>query len=319
MKLTQAIAKLLLATKADGRSPATLQDYDTKLRALCAFLGDVDITTITADDLRRFIVHLQEQTTVWADNPHITEKRRKLSPFSIAGYIRVFKRLFNWLEAEGILDTNPARRIRTMTPKRKTPHAIETEDLLALLETTRGETPANLRDRAIILMLADTGCRVGGLCGLTMADVDLDTGTAIVLEKGQEARAVFFTDITARALREWCAVRPDNAGDWFFASVGHKAQGQLSVNAVNHMLKRRAQDAGVEGRVNPHAFRHAFAREFLLSGGDLGTLSDILGHSNVEVTKSFYAIFTMDELRGKHRKHSPITNLLGGENDDDLN
>jgi len=72
------------------------------------------------------------------------------------------------------------------------------------------------------------------------------------------------------------------------------------------MLQRRAEQAGIEGAVNPHGFRHGFAKHYLLSGGDLGTLADILGHSSVEVTKTYYGIFTIQELQEKHRRHSPI-------------
>jgi integrase/recombinase XerD len=79
------------------------------------------------------------------------------------------------------------------------------------------------------------------------------------------------------------------------------------------MLKRRAKEAGIEGPVNPHGFRHFFAREFLLSGGDLATLADLMGHSSVEVTRNSYAIFTERELK-KHRRYSPIVQVFGEEN-----
>jgi site-specific recombinase XerD len=67
-------------------------------------------------------------------------------------------------------------------------------------------------------------------------------------------------------------------------------------------------------RLNAHAFRHGFARAYLTAGGDLGTLADILGHSTVEVTKSYYGIFTIDELQQKHDRHSPIARLGGCKN-----
>jgi hypothetical protein len=79
------------------------------------------------------------------------------------------------------------------------------------------------------------------------------------------------------------------------------------------MLKRRAKRAGVQGRVNPHAFRHAFAREHIKNGGDLATLSQLMGHASVEITKANYAIFTMQELQEKHRRHSPVMRLLGND------
>ena len=81
------------------------------------------------------------------------------------------------------------------------------------------------------------------------------------------------------------------------------------------MLRRRAKQADVEGRANPHSFRHALAREYLMDGGDLASLSDLLGHSSVEVTKKSYAVFSVAELQAKHARHSPVARLLGENNE----
>jgi site-specific recombinase XerD len=88
-----------------------------------------------------------------------------------------------------------------------------------------------------------------------------------------------------------------------------RAKGQFTAGAVRQMLRRQAKRAGVTGRVNPHSFRHMFACEYLLSGGDLATLADLLGHSSVEVTKTFYAIFTFSGLQHVHSRHSPIARM----------
>jgi integrase/recombinase XerD len=77
------------------------------------------------------------------------------------------------------------------------------------------------------------------------------------------------------------------------------------------MLRRMGKRAGVSGRVNPHAFRHAFAREFMLNGGDIGTVSQILGHTQIAVTKQFYAVFSTEELRGEHDRFGPVSRLNG--------
>lgn len=100
--------------------------------------------------------------------------------------------------------------------------------------------------------------------------------------------------------------------------LGNHSRGALTPNSVLQALRRRAAQAGVTGPVNPHAFRHAFARHFLLDGGDLGTLSELMGHESMEITKDYYAIFTMRELQEKHQRHSPVARLLRGDEDADL-
>jgi site-specific recombinase XerD len=292
MLLSGAIQALLIATRADGRSERTVTSYREKLSHLVAFLGDVAVESITVDDLRRYV----------AD-----QVGKGLSPFTIATRVRAMKRLFNWLEEEGRIEVNPTRRIKTPRPKRREPKAISLADVRALLETTRGSDAAAVRDRAIILFLCDSGCRVGGLCGLRLDDLNLERGLAFVREKGGQSRFVMFAPQTAEALRAWLAVRPEG-GRAVFVSLKRKAP--LTPSGIWQMLTRRAGQAGIEGAVNPHSFRHGFAREFLLSGGDLGTLADILGHSSVEVTKAYYGIFTLEELQEKHRRHSPIRKVF---------
>jgi integrase/recombinase XerD len=255
------------------------------------YLGDVAVESITVDDLRAYIA----------------DQMSRLSPFTVASRTRALKRLFSWLEAEGRIEVNPTRRIKTPQPKRREPKAISLDDVRALLGTAKGESLADVRDRAIILVLCDSGCRAGGLCGLRLDDLHLEAGLALVYEKGGKSRYVMYGPQTAEALRAWLAVRPEGGQSVF---VNLKRKTALTPSGVWQMLQRRAEQAGIEGAANTHAFRHSFARHFLLSGGDLGTLADILGHSSVEVTKAYYGIFTLQELQEKHRKHSPIGKVL---------
>jgi len=313
MLLTEAIEALLISTRANGRSIETVKAYRRKLKPLVTFLGNVLVEEITTNDIRRYIAHLMDRQTRYADHPMHKELEGGLSPSTIAGRVRAAKRLFNWLEAEGVIEINPTRRIKTPRPKQQEPKAIDRRDFMTLLITTEGGSVADLRDRAILLFLADTGCRVGGLCGLRAHDLDLGAGLAMITEKGGKTRFVPFTSNTAEALRAWLEVRPQDCGPWVFVSLSTNVKRGLSPSGVIQMLKRRAKKAGVTGPVNPHAFRHFFAREYLLGGGDLASLADLLGHSSVEVTKSYYALFTVRELKEKHRRYSPVTKLLGGD------
>jgi len=282
---------------------------------LVAFLGDVSVNAITTDDLRRFISGLMDRSTLYPEHPQHKEREGHLSPFTIESHVRSVRRLFNWLEEEGRIEINPMRRIKTPKPRRREPKGITEQDLLALLRTTEEGTLIDLRDRAMMLFLADTGCRAGGLVGLRVQDVDIEAGLAAVTEKRGKTRLVPFIEPTGEALRAWLAVRPQDKGPWVFIGLASHSRGALTPNSVLQAIKRRAERAGVTGTVNPHAFRHTFARQFLLSGGDLATLSELMGHESVEVTKDYYAIFTVRELQEMHRRHSPVRQLLGDEDE----
>lgn len=318
MKLSEAIHKFLIATKANGCSSRTLQDYAEKLGHLLDFIEDVPVETITADMLRNYVADMLDRAVRYADHHCCTPQAGKLSMFTIAGRVQGVKRLFNWLVEEEILTSNPARRIKKPNPKRKAPKGITHEDLMALLETTVAGEWIDIRDRVVMLVLADTGCRVGGLCGLAVQDVNLADRQMTLTEKGEKTRIVPFSPYTQEALQDWLAVRPQVQTQALFLSLDlqGRAETPLKTRGVSQMLSRRAKRAGITGPVNSHSFRHAFARDFLMSGGDLGTLSDFLGHSTVLVTKDYYGVFTIQELQRKHDLHSPIKKLfenMGGK------
>ncbi|MBZ0307618.1 MAG: tyrosine-type recombinase/integrase, partial [Anaerolineae bacterium] len=200
---------------------------------------------------------------------------------------------------------NPMKGIRFPQPAKQAPKGVSIEDFIKMLQAA-GDDEAGIRDRALLAFLADTGCRLSGLLSLKMENLFLKDGRAIVSEKGMGFRPVRFTHITARLLAQWLAVRESDTPHVFVSMSSGKG---LSESGVNQMLKRLKTRAGVKGNINPHAFRHNFARAYLQSGGDLATLAKLLGHKNINTTASFYALFTPDELGEMHRKHSPLRGL----------
>ncbi len=143
-----------------------------------------------------------------------------------------------------------------------------------------------------------------------LPDLDLVNMRGQIIEKGDRSRIAMFGKLTSIALEEWLRVRPYPDNEYVFTSFA--ADRPVNPNLVIQMLRRRKDRAGARGRVNPHAFRHAFAREYILNGGDLASVSEIMGHSQLAVTKQFYAIFNIEELRGKHTAFSPVSHLPAG-------
>jgi integrase/recombinase XerD len=129
----------------------------------------------------------------------------------------------------------------------RAPRGITLEDLRKLPRAAE-ESMRPERDRALLLFLADTGCRVGGVVGLTLADLNVQRRWAVVTEKFDKSRSVFFSEVTAEALREWLEVRLewDTGGDWVFLS--RHGGGQLTVHGVNQLSTRLKERGGAEGR-----------------------------------------------------------------------
>jgi integrase/recombinase XerD len=131
--------------------------------------------------------------------------------------------------------------------------------------------------------------------------------TAIVTEKGSQSRKVVFTKYTRVLLELWLTVRQDPS-EYVFTSVTTGLP--LTGSGIAQALSRLKAKARISGRVNPHSFRHAFAREYLMNGGDIATLAKLIGHANINTTAAFYAVFTQDELAELHERRSPLLSLV---------
>ena len=299
MKLSEALEQFLEARTAAGLKATTLVWYRRRVGRFVSWADDLALEAVGVGTVRGFLASLRAQSQLYQSHTYKHPQAGGLSPLTIRGYGRALRQFFNFLAGEGLTGGNLMARIQLPKNGKPAPKGIPFEDVQRLLKSVEGSDSTE-RDRALVLFLTDTGCRVGGLIGLTWADVDLKRRVAFVTEKGDKTRPVFFSEGTREALLAWRGIWQewDWAGDWVFPS--HNTGEQLTVSGVNQVLKRLKKRAGVTGRANPHSFRHGFAKDYLMAGGDLASLADLMGHESVETTKSFYAVFEQDDLRRKH-------------------
>jgi len=163
-----------------------------------------------------------------------------------------------------------------------------------------------IRNRAILAFLLDTGCRAAGLCGLRLSDLSLDSNRGVVTEKGKKTRAVIFTFQTSELLRKWLEVSKSDT----YVFYDFDTFAPLKPNGLYQLTRRLAKKANVKGRFNPHSFRHLFSKHYVMNGGDVASLSKILGHRDVSTTVNHYVVFTDRELHEKHEQYSPAKMLV---------
>lgn len=301
ISLPAAVDEFLTACRADGLRPATIKYYVNMLQGLIAHFPDKTVDAITVNDLRSYVVFLK-------DRGEKQPRGKELAHESIRAHLRGVRRFWHWATAEYELPKNPMARIRIPARQKSEPKAISLPDLSAMLNACDGSF-SGLRDRALISFLADTGARAGGVISLTTERLHLDTKQAILIEKGDRSRVVPFTQFTRDLLKSWLNVRPVLT-DAVFCSIGDTGYGNaLSSSGLAQLLRRCAKRAHVTGRINPHSFRHGFARQYLINGGDLATLSQLMGHGSVNVTVDYYARYDLPELAKQHERFSPIRSI----------
>jgi site-specific recombinase XerD len=306
------IAKFVRACQAGGLASCTISWYRSNLHQFQEFVDQEGWITLTVDELRMYVIHLQSRDR-YSKHPTRQPVAGGLVTYSVIAHVRTLKRFFGWLHAEGLIETNPAAGLKVPRKPERVPRGVALDDTARLLVACMDNgCVASARDRALIWFLAGTGCRVGEACNLRWADVDLVKGTATVRGKGDKERVVFLDPPAVDALRAWRKEQPvrqlpgRRPG---YDSVFTGPRGPLTPSGVNHLLKRLAQEAGITGRMNPHAFRHAFGLAWVMNGGDLKSLADQLGHRSIEVTQIYTGLSEPDR-RKKHRLHSPAAQLV---------
>jgi len=201
------------------------------------------------------------------------------------------KVFFRFAQEEGYLETNVASRLKVPRAPKKIIQTFSEEQLRQLLATARSS-----RDKAILGLFIDTGIRVTELSSLHLGDVDLDRGRIRVKGKGAKERFVFFGNRCRRLLWRYINIeRPKVSSDRLFINC----HGQpLKARGILEMMRR----------CGTHTLRHTFAKRFLLNGGDVFTLQQILGHSSLEMVRRYLSLRSQ-EVGTLYRPHSPLEQL----------
>lgn len=303
--LTLAAAKReLLDALTSIRSVHTVQSYQFPLQSLCDFLGkEVRVDQVTIHDLRRWRTAEAQRNERWRHHPTRPPQKGPISPTTLHDYVSAVRHFFHWLEDEELIAKNPARRLELPPLPDEPPKGISPADVERMLRAAED----NPRDYAMILFLADTGARVGGVAGLHWKDVSLRDKSATVREKGRggnrKSREVYFGARTQAALERWQR-ETGSKGPVFIAQGTNPSGNALTEFGIYQALKRIAQRAGVKEHWNPHAFRHAFAREMSKRGVSLALVAQFLGHRDPTITIRSYARFANHELRQVHDRYS---------------
>ena len=265
-----------------GRSKATIKRYDYMLRK---FLHDVNVKTRKIN-----VYHIRN----WLAK----EKERGIQDSSLESERMVLSSYFGWLFRESLIERNPMANVCTIKVAKKTKQIvsdIEMEKLKQACLKMRGIKP--YRNKAILLFLASTGCRVSEMTGLNRDSVDLRNLECIVHGKGNKERTVYLDSVTGMAIQQYLAKRKDSGEALFVGKEGKR----LGTNGVRVMLKELAKLAGVENVIHPHKFHRTLATEMTRHGMPIQEVANILGHDKLDTTMR-YVVLDRETVKASYRK-----------------
>ena len=237
-------------------------------------------------------------------------RERNLSPHTVYGHKKLLRQFFNWCESRHYLRRNPVAGWQVIRPRPPSPESncASLEDVSKLLIACKGSRPPrDARDEALVRLLFSTGLRAGEAIALRLRDVVWRDGRCVVhvrQAKGGKHRFAYPSPADADALCRWLDLRPQVAdGAVFLCRNGHGGWHPFTYWGLRMMLKRLSGRAGIE--VSAHGLRHGFAIGYLDAGGNLSELADLLGHSDVSITKLYYGSYESDRLARAAERYSP--------------
>lgn len=268
----------LAAKKVEGCSEKTLKYYCATIETMIMAINK-SVKQITTDDLRDYL-------TI-----HQTEKNS--SKVTIDNIRRILSSFFSWLEDEDYIIKSPVRRIHKVRTgiNIKETYSDETLELMR-------DKCTELRDLAIIDMLASTGIRVGELVLLNREDINFSERECVVFGKGNKERIAYFDARTKIHLQNYLEIRTD-LNPALFVSLKSPHE-RLQISGVEQRLRNFGKRLNIP-KVHPHKFRRTLATMAIDKGMPIEQLQRLLGHSRIDTTLQ-YAMVKQNNVKIAHRK-----------------
>jgi integrase/recombinase XerC len=279
-------------------SPHTLASYRTDIGQFFAFAAakqggaEVQPASVTPILIRAYLASLKEEDYA----------RR-----TIARRMAALRSFFRFLCREELLADNPFTTVRSPKLEKKLPVFLDPGEITTLLELP-AKNPLGRRDTAILELLYATGMRVGELAGLSVRDVDLAEGYALVYGKGSKERVVPVGRKANNAVNLYLELsRPVLYAK---AKIPHdilfvnKDGGPLSDRSIRRLVDKYVEATAIAKNVSPHTIRHTFATHLLNNGADLRSVQELLGHVNLSTTQ-LYTHVTKERIKSIYQQAHP--------------
>ena len=276
---TILLDRFLSAKRVEGCSEKTLKYYQSTIEAMLAEVGK-GIRHILTEDLRLYLTDYQ--------------RRKNSSRVTIDNIRRILSSFFSWLEDEDYIIKSPVRRIHKVKTASSIKETYTDEDLEKMRDNCE-----EIRDLAIIDMLASTGMRIGEMVLLNREDIDFAERECVVFGKGEKERIVYFDARTKLHLTEYLESRIDD-NPALFVTLRAPYE-RIQIGGVEHRLRELGRQLGIP-KVHPHKFRRTLATMAIDKGMPIEQLQQLLGHQRIDTTLQ-YAMVKQSNVKAAHRKY----------------
>ena len=301
-----------LSNQVEGKSPKTTAWYDEMLRAFIVYLEGhqvkIDLSAFNIDVIRGYVLYLQHKPR-FQGHPRTPQQDGPLSVETLRCHSRALKAFSSWLYREGHTTENRLKNLKLPKAAAKMMEPLTPEEIHKIASIINSHSPAATRNHAILVLALDTGLRASEIAGIRLGRLNLEKGYIKVVGKGGKERIVPIGKFVQRTLWHYIdKVRPkpaDQCDELFLSQEGKP----ITLNTIKLLFSRLARRSGIR-RLHAHLCRHTFAISYLLNGGDIFSLREILGHTTLEMV-NHYLHFNSAQITEQHHKYSPMDKLQG--------
>ena len=264
-------------------------------------------------DLTKFIKYLRTNKITSLDRVEEKDLEKYIKELNDNGFksatvsrnIASLKAFFHYLNNEGVLSNDPTKSLKSPKIEKKIPEILTTDEVFALLEQPSGDSPKEIRDKAMLELLYATGIRVSELINLETSDVNLKT-SSILCRDGSKSRTIPYGKKAKDALTRYLegareAIVDNKESTILFANCSGQ---KMSRQGFWKLIKHYAKKAGIESDITPHTLRHSFAAHLVENGADLRSVQEMLGHSDISTTQ-IYANMSHSHIREVYNRTHP--------------
>jgi site-specific recombinase XerD len=310
--LSELISRYELSNVSDGKSPKTVTWYSEILHSFGKYLDarrqTQNLSSFTIENLRGYILYLRQKPK-YEGHPYIAEQDKPVSPKTIQCHVRALKAFSSWLHDEGYTKTNILSNLKLPKAPAIIIEPLSSEEIRLILAIIDKDSATSVRNHAILETMLDTGLRESEIAGITLSGLNLKDGYIKVLGKGSKERIVPIGKHVQMTLLSYIdKIRPTpDKPDCKHLFLSRSSE-PITPNTIKLVFSRLAKKSGVN-RLHAHLCRHTFAINYLLNGGDIFSLKEILGHTTLDMV-NHYLHFTTAQIVVQHHKYSPMDKLL---------
>ena len=252
--------------------------------------GISGVEKITKEDLSGYVKNLEEQ---------------KFAAATISRNIASIKAFYHYLYKEGIVSEDISEDLKAPKIEKKIPEILTMDEVIRLLNQPKGDSPKEIRDKAMLELLYATGIRVSELITLKVSDVNLQMGYIVCRDSNKERMIPFGREAKTALLKYMDKIRDVMIGNSDSEILFSNCSGQpMSRQGFFFLIKYYAKKADIQSDITPHTLRHSFAAHLVENGADLRSVQEMLGHSDISTTQ-IYANLNHNHIREVYAKAHP--------------